>query len=249
MSAARRPLYSGRALRRPGALRRARCRAPDAPGPRPHDDRAGPGRRHAAPTGWTRDGRANHLVARGRGGRHPRPRRNRAPPRGVRYRAARHCTAQPYGELRDGVARATHRASTGSRQDIASRPTSRNPSRRASGQPPRRVTLPDRATLWDGSRANVTQRLCDASRHAASDPPLLECAAARWATQDAPWGVYASGTAPAVGCRPRRRRCVAQDAPGSVTGAAILCHPTFAPTRTAIGLLSSRAGSGESRQE
>lgn len=36
---------------------------------------------------------------------------------------------------------------------------------------------------------------------------------------------------------------------GYVTGAAILCHPKFAPTRTAIGLLSSRAGSGDARQE
>lgn len=34
-----------------------------------------------------------------------------------------------------------------------------------------------------------------------------------------------------------------------VTGAAILCHPTFAPGRTAIGLLSSKVGSGVSRQE
>lgn len=36
---------------------------------------------------------------------------------------------------------------------------------------------------------------------------------------------------------------------GYVTGAAILCHPRFAPTRTAIGLLSSRVGGGEARQE
>lgn len=36
---------------------------------------------------------------------------------------------------------------------------------------------------------------------------------------------------------------------GYVTRAAILSHPTFSPTRTAIGLLSSRVGDGAHRQE
>jgi hypothetical protein len=36
---------------------------------------------------------------------------------------------------------------------------------------------------------------------------------------------------------------------GYITSAAILSHPTFAPSRTAIGLLSSRVGDAARRQE